>query len=177
MSLTTEFTRLPSNVSPVNYDLELQPNLKDFTFTGRVVVDLKVVKVSLFEKNSISKLINCFLSKKVNSETTTILLNSAELSFDKAVFEHSDGSKQESTNVKLCEESEVATISFSQALKQGNGKLHINYTGLLNDKLKGFYRSKYVHPSGEERFAATTQFEVHIHKFIFEKIKFFLYVL
>ena len=37
--------------------------------------------------------------------------------------------------------------------------MHIKYTGKLNENLKGFYRSKYKHPSGETRYAATTQFE------------------
>jgi puromycin-sensitive aminopeptidase len=87
-------------------------------------------------------------------------LNSAELKFDKAIFEYVSGNRKvESTKVDLCEESELATINFSEKLQVGTGKLHINYTGLLNDKLKGFYRSKYVHPSGEARYAATTQFE------------------
>lgn len=98
-------------------------------------------------------------TSKINSETDTVLLNSAELTFDKAVFEQTNGSKLESNSVHLNEESEVATIKFSEPLKVGTGKLHINYTGILNDKLKGFYRSKYVHPSGEVRYAATTQFE------------------
>ena len=88
------------------------------------------------------------------------MLNSAELNFDKAVFEYSNGSKVASSKVELCEEKELATITFDEALKVGDGKLHIDYTGVLNDKLKGFYRSKYIHPSGEERYAATTQFEV-----------------
>ena len=75
------------------------------------------------------------------------------------MYEYANGTTLESTNVALNEESELATITFGNALKVGAGKLHINFTGLLNDKLKGFYRSKYVHPSGEERYAATTQFE------------------
>lgn len=88
------------------------------------------------------------------------MLNSAELSFNQAIFESSNGTKMNSSNVKLDEENELATITFPQALSVGTGKLHITYTGILNDKLKGFYRTKYVHPSGEERYAATTQFEV-----------------
>jgi puromycin-sensitive aminopeptidase len=41
-STTTQFTRLPSNVTPVNYSLELQPDLNTFTFTGKAVIDVKV---------------------------------------------------------------------------------------------------------------------------------------
>ncbi|RNA09032.1 puromycin-sensitive aminopeptidase-like [Brachionus plicatilis] len=133
---STEFVRLPKNVLPVNYTLELQPDFTNFTFTGRVDIDVKV-----------------------SSETNTVLLNSAELSFKEAVFETATGTKMTSSDVKLDEPNELATIVFPQALPIGLGKLHISYTGILNDKLKGFYRSKYVHPSGEERYAATTQFE------------------
>lgn len=40
------------------------------------------------------------------------------------------------------------------------GTLKIDFVGELNDKMKGFYRSKYITPSGDTRFAAVTQFEV-----------------
>lgn len=132
----TEFKRLPSNVLPVNYALEFTPNLTEFTFSGRAVIDVNVKEA-----------------------TSQVLLNSAELHFDKAVFEYANGTKVQTTNVALNEESELATLTFPQALNVGAGKLHIDFTGLLNDKLKGFYRSKYRHPNGEERYAATTQFE------------------
>ena len=36
------FERLPKHTTPVNYKLKLQPNLKDFTFTGQVTVLLTV---------------------------------------------------------------------------------------------------------------------------------------
>ena len=36
----------------------------------------------------------------------------------------------------------------------------MKYKGELNDKMKGFYRSKYTTPDGQERHCAVTQFEV-----------------
>lgn len=45
----------------------------------------------------------------------------------------------------------------------GSGMLKIDFVGELNDKMKGFYRSKYTAPSGEIRYAAVTQFEVTRH--------------
>lgn len=42
----------------------------------------------------------------------------------------------------------------------GSGSLKIDFVGELNDKMKGFYRSKYASASGEIRYAAVTQFEV-----------------
>lgn len=43
----TEFNRLPKNVVPVNYALELHPDIKNFTFTGKLVVDLNVIYIFL----------------------------------------------------------------------------------------------------------------------------------
>ena len=43
----------------------------------------------------------------------------------------------------------------------GEGQLSMSFVGQLNDKLKGFYRSKYLSPEGEERYGAVTQFEVN----------------
>lgn len=45
----------------------------------------------------------------------------------------------------------------------GSGMLKIDFVGELNDKMKGFYRSKYTTSSGETRYAAVTQFEVTRH--------------
>jgi hypothetical protein len=42
MSSSSQFTRLPTNVTPVNYTLELTPNISEFVFQGRVVIDVKV---------------------------------------------------------------------------------------------------------------------------------------
>ena len=67
-----------------------------------------------------------------------------------------------SLNVAFSEEQELATITFPSALKIGFGNLHIKYTGLLNDKVKGFYINKYIDSSGKERYSAKTQFQVNI---------------
>ena len=40
-----------------------------------------------------------------------------------------------------------------------NTHLRMTYTGELNDKLRGFYRSQYTNPEGETAYLATTQFE------------------
>ncbi|CAG7834519.1 unnamed protein product [Allacma fusca] len=44
-------------------------------------------------------------------------------------------------------------------LEPSKGSLKISFTGVLNDKLKGFYRSKYVGSCGEDKFNAVTHFE------------------
>ena len=36
------FERLPTNVVPVNYALQLTPDLQQFTFSGTVTIDVQV---------------------------------------------------------------------------------------------------------------------------------------
>jgi hypothetical protein len=43
MIVESNFNRLPTTVRPINYDLELQPDLSNFTFNGRVVIDVDVI--------------------------------------------------------------------------------------------------------------------------------------
>jgi puromycin-sensitive aminopeptidase len=38
----------------------------------------------------------------------------------------------------------------------------MTFSGQLNDKMKGFYRSKYINLKGEEEYGAVTQFEVRM---------------
>ena len=54
---------------------------------------------------------------------------------------------------------ETATFSFGGDVPAGTASLAISFTGTLNDQLRGFYRSRYTTPEGEERYLATTQFE------------------
>ena len=64
--------------------------------------------------------------------------------------------------VSYNEEEETATLQFEAALTPGNAVISMEYVGTLNDKMKGFYRSKYHLPSApdKELYAAVTQFEV-----------------
>ena len=65
-----------------------------------------------------------------------------------------------SKDINYDKEQETVSIQFPSKLQLGAGILSIKYTGELNDKMKGFYRSKYTTPDGEERYCAVTQFEV-----------------
>ena len=66
----------------------------------------------------------------------------------------------ETSDINYNKEEETVTISFPSPLPLGNGQLSIDFTGELNDKMKGFYRSKYTGTDGNEKYCAVTQFEV-----------------
>lgn len=68
--------------------------------------------------------------------------------------------------VEYDESAETATLLFEEEISPGDAVVSLEYTGLLNDKMRGFYRSKYTLPDepDKELYAAVTQFEVcHTH--------------
>lgn len=72
---------------------------------------------------------------------------------------NNDGSEHVGA-VEYDQSQEIVKFSFNQNLNPTDKAIiHIEFTGILNDKMKGFYRSKYYDQEGKERFAAVTQFE------------------
>lgn len=64
----------------------------------------------------------------------------------------------EATDISFCAEQETVTLKFPNALPASTeGILNVSFSGNLNDKMKGFYRSKYFTQSGEERYGGVTQ--------------------
>jgi len=120
------------DIIPINYELTFEPDLKKFTFDG---------------SESIS--VDC------KKPTNTITMNCAELKI-KLCTVKSAGKLIKSTT-KINDKKEELQITLGEKIK---GKITINleFQGILNDRLLGFYRSKYKH-GGKTKYLATTQFE------------------
>ena len=127
--------RLPTNVTPERYELKLTPDLTTWTFTGD-------------EKISIH----------VHEPVREIILNAAELELHAVSLQTADGKVREG-RVNLDTENERATLSFAEPVPAGRGDLQIQFSGILNDKLHGFYRSTYKGADGQDKPLASTQFE------------------
>ena len=127
---------LPPTVRPIRYDLTLAPRLDDFAFRGEETVDIEVLE-----------------------PTTRITLNCVTLTIRSCRVVLPDGSTRTPTDTSLMAEEETVTFTFREPLPEGQAKIRIEFTGELNDRLRGFYRSKYTDQNGEERYLATTQFE------------------
>ncbi|KAM8947367.1 puromycin-sensitive aminopeptidase [Pelodytes ibericus] len=130
------FERLPADVRPINYGLCLKPDLIDFTFEGKLEASVEV-------KNG----------------TNQIVMNCADIDIITASYAPDGDEEIHATGFNYQNEDEKVTLSFPSTLHKGSGMLKIDFVGELNDKMKGFYRSKYTTSSGEVHYAAVTQFE------------------
>lgn len=127
--------RLPKFVVPKRYDINLKPDLAACTFAGVITVDLQVIEPTHFLVFNVSD------------------LNISEISlvFGSQVYRPS--------SFEVFAEDDVLVAEFVEApLPIGNGVLCIRYEGVLNDQMKGFYRSTYE-LDGEKKTMAVTQFE------------------
>ena len=126
---------LPGNVQPNKYRLTLQPDLESFTFKGEQTVDIEIV-----------------------APTARIMLNAAELEISDVTLLH-NGKRFPASSIAVDADTETATLDFGQTLSPGRAQLGMKFSGVLNDRLVGFYRSEYQDGEGQTRHLATTQFE------------------
>src|SRR5258708_7107636 len=106
--------RLPVSVVPSVYEMCIEPDLKNFTFSG----DQKVT-------------IN------IRQPVDEIVLNSADISISKAVLTDEDGTQLVGT-VTHDPASERATIKLDGQAGAGSWQLELKYEGAINNMLKGF---------------------------------------
>ena len=128
-SCSTFAQRLPTTVIPTHYTLKLAPDLKAATFSGVESIDLNIAQ-----------------------PTRSITLNAIELAFQSVTI-YPNGPGQTGT-VSLDPATQQATFTFPKIVPAGNATIKIQYTGILNNELRGFYLSKTA-----RRNYAVTQFE------------------
>jgi puromycin-sensitive aminopeptidase len=126
--------RLPTSVVPSRYDLTLEPDLETATFTG-------------FESVAI----------EVREPADEVVLNANEIEVEEAWLER-DGVRRNAT-VTFDKEHERVHLALDGTAEPGPWTLNARFHGILNDKLVGFYRSRFTDHDGNERWIATTQFE------------------
>eukprot|EP00249_Psilotum_nudum_P022536 c28554_g1_i1 orf=366-3035(+) len=130
--------RLPTFALPISYDIKLRPNLKTYVFDGKIIVVLDIVK-----------------------ETSCLVLNAIDLDISQnSVSLRSRESPQVllPVSLELDKEDGILMLSFEQSLPLGEVILSMEFKGVLNDHLKGLYKSSYT-LNGEKRCMAATQFE------------------
>jgi puromycin-sensitive aminopeptidase len=128
------FSRLPNYIKPERYELVVKPNLVNFTFEGTETIFLKLEKavkeITLHAKD--------LKVSDVHYKLDDFRLKASKIIYDK--------------------KNETVTLKFSTNLHTGKGEISLKFEGELNNNMRGFYRSRYMH-EGKEKHMATTQFE------------------
>ena len=116
------------DIEPSHYLIHLEPDLDKFEFNGKV--DL-----------------TCHIHKP----TKEIVLNARELEVEECLI------NGKNVTFEVSQEAQQLTLRSEKELK-GKTTITVIYRGIINDKLAGFYRSKFV-VDGKEEYAAVTQFQ------------------
>lgn len=120
------------DVNPINYKLTFEPDLKKNTFNGTESINADCKKST----NLIT--IHCAELKIISCKVTS-------------------KGKIIQSSPKTNEKKETLEIKLSKKIK-GEISINLEFQGILNDRLLGFYRSQYTQ-NGKIKYLATTQFE------------------
>ena len=131
----SEAFRLPRTIEPETYHIEIEPDVASATFSGTVSIDVQV-----------------------ETAVDEIVLNAAELAVSDVEVRTADDRTIRCT-VTFDDDLEQVIFRPSATLPPGPATISCRFTGTLNDKLRGFYRSTYIGLDGETQTIATTQFE------------------
>jgi aminopeptidase N len=121
---------LPTNVTPVHYQLSITPDAEKLTFDGQVQIDIQVKQA-----------------------TQTIQLNSADLTFKSAIIE-GVGSLVSTFDAKK----QTVSLRAPKVLKPGTYKLQIDYSGMILKSAAGLFALDYL-VDGKTKRGLYTQFE------------------
>ncbi len=127
--------RLPSSAVPRRYRITVEPDIPTASFTGTETVTIDV-----------------------RETLTSLTLNAIELDIGEASLVDDRGTSYPAT-IGYDEPNERITLTPGGPIDPGEWQLNLTFAGVLNDQLRGFYRSTYTDEDGNEQTIATTQFE------------------
>jgi aminopeptidase N len=122
--------RLPEGARPENYKLTFTPDLGKATFEGDETISVQLLK-----------------------PTSEITLNAVDIDFHDVTV--TSGRTTQRAKITPVKEKEMAVLSVEKPLAAGPATVHITYTGILNNEMRGLYLGKDDHG----RKYAASQFE------------------
>ncbi len=127
--------RLPRTAEPERYRIEIAPDVGSASFSGTVSIDIII-----------------------HEPVQELVLNAADLAISDVEVRTADGTLLDCT-VTFNDQLEQVVFHAPAELPPGPCSVTCRFTGTLNDKLRGFYRSTFTDEDGETQTIATTQFE------------------
>ncbi|CAF1392310.1 unnamed protein product [Adineta steineri] len=130
------FERLPRTIVPTHYDVIIRPHLDTFKFNGDVTIHIQI-----------------------KEPTDKVILYAIEIEVDHAKIKSNPNDEQQG-KIDYDKEGERITVNFDKKLEKGDYQLLLKFVGEINNRMLGFYRTKYTVPDSDEvRYEASTQFD------------------
>jgi tricorn protease interacting factor F2/3 len=123
---------LSDAISPESYDLTFEPDLEKFTFQGKAHILINLKKPT----------------SSITLNSSELVISSTKVTYNNLVIP---------SNIAHNENRETITLKLPKKIS-GTATLEFEFNGILNDKLYGFYRSKYTQ-NNKTKYLATSQFE------------------
>ncbi len=123
--------RLPTGVTPLSYDITVEPDAQKLTFTGSETIAINVTV-----------------------PTRTITLNSADIAIASVKL---DGTI--AGTIATDAEGQTATFTFAAPVKAGKHSLALTYSGKINRSATGMFAIDYDNIDGSKDRMLVTQFE------------------
>ncbi|KAL9898322.1 uncharacterized protein ACN427_006527 [Glossina fuscipes fuscipes] len=140
--------RLPDDLRPDHYDINLRPYLLEsdkenrFTFDGEVFINITVLK-----------------------RTNKIVLHSKNLKFSKSEYCQDINESLSCTSFAEADpdnKTDIVTYILKKELQVNSVYiLHFKYKGSMDNDMHGFYRSSYTNSKNETEWLGTTQFQTN----------------
>ncbi|HEY1677256.1 MAG TPA: M1 family metallopeptidase [Candidatus Sulfotelmatobacter sp.] len=122
--------RLPEIARPENYKLTFNPDMESAKFEGEETIAVRVLK-----------------------PTSDITLNAVDIDFHDVTI--TSGGVTQKAKVTPEKDKEMVVLSVEKPLAAGPATIHITYTGILNNEMRGLYLGK----DDKGRKYVSTQFE------------------
>jgi aminopeptidase N len=119
--------RLPKTVVPINYAIELTPDLEKLTLAGSELVDIEV-----------------------REATAQLVLNAVNMTLDEVSVDD-----KEHPEVSLDAAAETATLTLGEPLTPGPHRLRIVFGGKINSFARGLYFADYPTAQGTRRMISS----------------------
>ena len=131
-----ESVRLPSNVVPDHYDVQITLDMESFDVRGNVNITCSVTSQTEFILVHVKDM-------TINAAASHVQFDGSEIPYEGLYYE----------------ENEFYVLKLSEKIDSGVANVHLTFNYTLRDNLAGFYRSSYMDGSNEKQYLATTQFE------------------
>jgi puromycin-sensitive aminopeptidase len=126
--------RLPRAVIPSRYELRLEPDLDGATFIGTVAIAVDITE-----------------------PVDELILNAIELDIFEATLV--SGDDRTPLTIRLDAATERCFLTGPTTFGVDHAQLLLSFSGTLNDKLRGFYRSTFIDAAGVSQTIAATQMQ------------------